>query len=113
MRRERSVIRYTRVHRIALFPLGFILFAGNVAADPAAFGQCIGDPMQGFLRLLAVITVVSLVLEHWIAELLFGARLPHLRSAAVVLGKRFVPWVGAVILILLAIPVATSCLPLL
>lgn len=99
--------------RSALLVLGLMFFAANVAADEAAFGQCIDDPMQGFLRLLATITVVSLLLEHWIADFLFGGRLPQLRSAAVVLGKRLVPWVGAVILILLSIPVANSCLPLL
>lgn len=112
MRRELADMTPKRF-RSALLVLGLMLFAAKVAADEAAFGQCIDDPMQGFLRLLAAITVVSVVLEHWIADLLFGGRLPQLRSAAVVLGKRLVPWVGAVILILLSIPVANSCLPLL
>ncbi|MGH8604617.1 MAG: hypothetical protein ACREXR_18085 [Gammaproteobacteria bacterium] len=112
MRRELTDMTLKRF-RSGLLMLGLMLFATNVTADEAAFGQCIDDPMQGFLRLLATITVISLVLEHWIADFLFGGRLPHLRSAAVVLGKRLVPWVGAVILILLAIPVANSCLPLL
>jgi hypothetical protein len=112
MRRELTATTLKRL-RPALIVLGLMLFSSNTAADEAAFGQCIDDPMQGFLRLLAAITVVSVVLEHWIAELLFGTRLPQLRSAAVVLGKRLVPWVGAVILILLSIPVANSCLPLL
>jgi len=112
MRRELTDITLKHF-RSGLLMLGLMLFAANVAADEAAFGECIDDPMQGFLRLLAMITVISLVLEHWIADFLFGGRLPHLRSAAVVLGKRLVPWVGAVILILLVIPIATSCLPLL
>lgn len=89
------------------------LWSTDVFADIGAFGQCTNETVLSLLHLVVVITLVSLVFEQVLREIVLAARLPRLGTVAKAIGKKLIPWIGAVVVLIQLIPLLINCVPLL
>jgi hypothetical protein len=96
---------------MALTVLG--LWSTNAFADLAAFQQCTGPTVTGILWIIIITTIVSLFFEHILGEMIFGMRVPYLRLIVNAIGRKFVPWVGAIFILIELVPLLGNCVPLL
>jgi hypothetical protein len=94
---------------MALIVLG--LWSTNTFADLAAFQQCTGPTVTGILGIITIITIVSLFFEHILGEVIFGMRVPYLRLIANAIGRKLVPWVGAIFILIELVPLLGNCVP--
>jgi hypothetical protein len=94
---------------VALTVLG--LWSTNAFADLAAFQQCTGPTVTGILGIVTIITIVSLFFEHILGEVIFGMRVPYLRLIVNAIGRKLVPWVGAIFILIELVPLLGNCVP--
>ncbi len=90
-----------------------ILWSTTAFADVAAFQQCTNVKVVEILNIIVITTVVSLLFEHILGELVFGERAPRFKTVLSSIGKKFVPWVGAAIVLIELVPLLQNCVPLL
>ena len=91
---------------------GLMLCTSTVWAEGLSAQECVADPVLNLLKLITILTVISVVFEYVLAERAFG-RLPRFRATSVVIGKRLVPWFAAILITMQLVPLLTSCFTLL
>ena len=94
---------------IALTVLG--LWSTHAFADLAAFQQWTGPTVTGILWIIIITTIVSLFFEHILGEVIFGMRVPYLRLIVNAIGRKLVPWVGAIFILIELVPLLGNCVP--
>jgi hypothetical protein len=82
-------------------------------ADAAAFKECALKKLVEILEIATVTIIISIIIEHGIGELAERAGVEVLKKLAAAIGKKFVPWLGAILILIELAILLKDCLPLL